>query len=140
MGNAQCSFTGCSHPAVVSLRAQSLCLEHFCCRCYEFLKNTENCGEPEATNSTASSSCCSGSSGLGSSGSGVLRMADECARKALDISLNTSVLSNLERARLLDILLWCGDVTSMSSRRKREESGASNVRTFVETRTASEAD
>jgi hypothetical protein len=67
-------------------------------------------------------------------------MADECARKALDISLNTSVLSNLERARLLDILLWCGDVTSMSSRRKREESGASNVRTFVETRTASEAD
>jgi hypothetical protein len=37
---------------------------------------------------------------------------DECARRALDICMNSTILNNLERARLLNILLWCGDVAA----------------------------
>ena len=39
-----------------------------------------------------------------------LEIVDECARRTLDISMNGNALSNLERARLLHILLWCRDV------------------------------
>jgi hypothetical protein len=41
-----------------------------------------------------------------------LQVADECARRTLDICMSKTLLNNLERARLLDILLWCGDVLS----------------------------
>lgn len=46
------------------------------------------------------------------------RTSDECARRVLDICVSETILSNLERARLLDILLWCGDVASFSQRKK----------------------
>jgi hypothetical protein len=35
---------------------------------------------------------------------------EECSRKALDISLQSKNLSNLQRGRLLDILLWAGEL------------------------------
>src|SRR5258708_3822851 len=35
---------------------------------------------------------------------------DECSRKALDVSLQSEDLSNLHRGRLLDILLWAGEL------------------------------
>jgi hypothetical protein len=47
-----------------------------------------------------------------------IKIADECARKTLDICMSKMLLNNLERARLLDILLWCGDVVNSSEPRK----------------------
>jgi len=41
-----------------------------------------------------------------------IQIADECARRTLDICMSKMLLNNLERARLLDILLWCGDVVN----------------------------
>jgi hypothetical protein len=35
---------------------------------------------------------------------------EECSRKALDISLQSQSLTNLQRGRLLDILLWAGEL------------------------------
>jgi len=35
---------------------------------------------------------------------------EECSRKALDVSLQSQNLSNLQRGRLLDILLWAGEL------------------------------
>jgi hypothetical protein len=35
---------------------------------------------------------------------------EECSRKALDISLHSTELTNLDRGRLLDILLWAGEL------------------------------
>jgi hypothetical protein len=35
---------------------------------------------------------------------------EECSRKALDVSLQSENLSNLQRGRLLDILLWAGEL------------------------------
>jgi hypothetical protein len=35
---------------------------------------------------------------------------EECSRKALDVSLQSENLTNLQRGRLLDILLWAGEL------------------------------
>ena len=35
---------------------------------------------------------------------------EECSRKALEVSLQSENLTNLERARLLDILLWASEL------------------------------
>jgi len=35
---------------------------------------------------------------------------EECSQKALEVSLQYENLSNLERARLLDILLWASEL------------------------------
>jgi len=43
-----------------------------------------------------------------------LQVADECARRALDICLSKTILNNFDRARLLDIVLWSGDIVSCS--------------------------
>src|SRR4029077_952464 len=38
MRNAEsCHGSDCSRPVVVTFRAEALCLDHFCTRCYEFL-------------------------------------------------------------------------------------------------------
>ena len=99
-----CQRRDCPRPVVTAFREEALCLDHFCNRCYEFLHSFE-CRSP-----------------LSSSAASLTReqiaIVDECARRALDVSLNATVLDNLERARLLDILLWCGDVTD-SLRTKR---------------------
>jgi hypothetical protein len=38
---------------------------------------------------------------------------DELARRALEVSFSRLTLNNLDRARLLDILLWAGELTSV---------------------------
>jgi hypothetical protein len=35
---------------------------------------------------------------------------EECSHKALEVSLQCENLTNLERGRLLDILLWAGEL------------------------------
>jgi hypothetical protein len=57
---------------------------------------------------------------MGSSASGASeakRVADECARGVLDVSLSAARLSNLQKARLLDVLLWAGDIPGWELRR-----------------------
>jgi hypothetical protein len=87
---------GCAQPAVTNLRSEALCLVHFCSRCYEILDgiDKERQSDEAEHNSEAERSL----------------FAEECARRALDISMSARSLNNLERARLLDILLWCGDL------------------------------
>lgn len=97
---ATCSLADCSRPVVTVLRHEYLCLEHFCSKSYEFLDSVDQ----HMQSSSASPSCTTEE----------LRVADECARKALDICLSKMILNNLERARLLDILLWSGDIVSCS--------------------------
>jgi hypothetical protein len=75
---------------------QALCLNHFLSRCYEKLENLEPRGrkfscEPDDLASMRA-------------------FIEECSRKALDISLHSKNLTNLQRGRLLDILLWAGEL------------------------------
>ena len=98
--SAACSSPGCSRPVVTVFRHESLCLEHFCSKTYEFLDSIDL-----HRRSNTSLPACTPEQ---------LHKADECARKALDICLSKMILNNLDRARLLDILLWSGDIVSCS--------------------------
>ena len=98
--SAACSFAGCTRLAVTTFWHESLCLDHSCSKSYEFMDYVDQ----HLQSNSASSSCTTEQ----------LRVADECSRKALDICLSKMILNNLERARLLDILLWSGDIVSCS--------------------------
>ena len=93
-----CHRSGCSRPVATTFRQEALCLDHFCSRSYEILRAFDQHRQLNAAARPATAE--------------QLQIADECARKTLDICMSKMLLNNLERARLLDILLWCGDVVS----------------------------
>jgi hypothetical protein len=95
-----CFYSGCTRPVSTIFRHEPLCLEHFCGKSYEFLDSVD-----QHLQSNPLSPACTTEQ---------LHVADECARKALDICLSKMILNNLDRARLLDILLWSGDIVSCS--------------------------
>jgi len=86
----------CSERVVTSLGQQNLCFDHFCGRCYELLEHAD---------------CGIGSLFVVAALAAAARTLDECAQRALEISLSEIELDNLDRARLLDIVLWSGDMT-----------------------------
>jgi len=93
-----CDRSGCARPVITSFCAEALCLDHFCSRSYEMLNAMDkriqvNVASPSPTAEQ-------------------IQIADECARRTLDICMSKMLLNNQERARLLDILLWCGDVVN----------------------------
>ena len=98
-----CSRKDCSKQAVTSLAEEDFCFDHFCSRCYELLERGDS---PLPMGDYAALAA-------------LLHGLDECAQRALEISLGENELNNLDRARLLDILLWSGDVTTLL-RQKRE--------------------
>jgi len=93
-----CCRPGCSQSAVASLREESFCLNHFCGRCYELLERIDDRAQLARSDHSFPQDA--------------IAVADDCARVALHVSLNTRALGNLERARLLDILLWSGDIVN----------------------------
>ena len=92
-----CSRMDCSKQMVTALGEEELCFDHFCARSYELLEHANDTIE-----SPHEAPACGE----------VLCRLEECARRALEIALRPIELNNLERARLLDILLWSGDLTS----------------------------
>jgi hypothetical protein len=91
-----CSMDSCASAAITALDEQDLCLNHFLLRCYEGLESLDPrgrrfCSEPLDA-------------------AAMRAFIEECSRKALDVSLHSKNLSNLERGRLLDILLWAGEL------------------------------
>jgi len=97
-----CSRMNCIKRAVTSLGEEDFCFHHFCTHCYELLER----GDARMP------------IGGDAASAALLRQLDECAQRALEISLREIELNNLDRARLLDILLWSGEVTT-SLRQKR---------------------
>lgn len=93
-----CHRGGCEEPVITSFCEEALCLDHFCSRSYEMLNTLDRRSQLNAA--------------LPSPTAEQIQIADECARKTLDICMSEMLLNNLERARLLDILLWCGDVVN----------------------------
>jgi hypothetical protein len=96
-----CSRVACSEPVVTTLGPEDFCFDHFCSRSYELLELADH--------------GMAGTAGL----AGALCMLEECARRALEISLSDIALTNLDRARLLDIVLWSGDLTTVLRRKLR---------------------
>ena len=91
-----CSANSCSGASISTLDQQDLCLNHFLLRCYERLDSLDPRGRTFHSETLDVAS--------------MRAFIEECSRKALDISLQGKNLTNLERGRLLDILLWAGEL------------------------------
>jgi hypothetical protein len=91
-----CTADSCGSTPVSTLDQQALCLNHFLLRCYEQLERLDPRGRRFLSEPMNLAS--------------MRAFIEECSRKALDISLQCENLSNLQRGRLLDILLWAGEL------------------------------
>jgi hypothetical protein len=91
-----CSAGSCGRAAATSLDQKALCLNHFLLRCYEQLEALD----PRARKFQADPVDLAARRAF----------IEECSRKALDVSLHCENLNNLQRGRLLDILLWAGEL------------------------------
>lgn len=110
----RCAVTGCCALAAAILLHQPWCLDHFLEQSYRALERFEPlrhqtrphpehhrglrgesrrelCGELRQDDARA--------------------FLDECSLQALTIALRAEPLSNLERSRLLDVLLWAGELS-----------------------------
>jgi hypothetical protein len=100
MGNEivdrNCGVEACGDSGIAVLGEQPLCLDHFLTRCYEQLGEVDPRGRnvPRGALQLATQ----------------MASVEECSTQALRISLNAQELSNLERGRLLDVLLWAGEL------------------------------
>ena len=96
LANRNCRMGSCGGAAVATLDHQALCLNHFLSRCYEKLEKLEPRGRKFSAEPVDIAS--------------MRAFIEECSRKALDISLHSQSLTNLQRGRLLDILLWASEL------------------------------
>jgi hypothetical protein len=91
-----CNVDSCSSSSVTVLGQQDLCLNHFLLRCYEQLEGLDPRGRRFCSETLDAAA--------------MRAFIEECSRRALDVSLHCKNLSNLERGRLLDILLWASEL------------------------------
>ena len=96
MGTAQCTTITCAENGVVMLAGVTLCLEHFFQGCYERLEGLD----PLVRGKTRESAI----------NDGAPKALEEVVKQALIVCLQHKNLSNLDRSRLLDILLWAGEL------------------------------
>jgi hypothetical protein len=96
LGKRKCKMGSCGSAAVTTLDHQAFCLNHFLLRCYAELEGLDPRGRQFSSETVDLVS--------------MRAFIEECSRKALDISLQSENLSNLQRGRLLDILLWAGEL------------------------------
>ena len=96
LGKRNCRMGSCAGAAIATLDHQALCLNHFLLGCYERLEGLDPRGRKFSTEPLDLAS--------------MRAFVEECSRKALDVSLQSKSLSNLQRGRLLDILLWAGEL------------------------------
>jgi len=92
----KCGDDACHGAAITSLDQQDFCLSHFLQRCYERLEALDPRNRNFRTEAASPAE--------------MRAFIEECSRKALDVSLHSENLSNLERGRLLDILLWASEL------------------------------
>jgi hypothetical protein len=91
-----CALDSCEGAAVTSLAQQDLCLNHFLSRCYEDLDRIDPRGRRFR--------------GGAPDGAAMRKFIEECSGKALEVSMRCESLTNLQRGRLLDIMLWAGEL------------------------------
>jgi hypothetical protein len=96
LGTAQCTTITCAEDGVVMMAGMTLCLEHFFRECYEKLEKLD----PLVRGKTRESAI----------NDGAPKVLEEVVKQALIVCLQHKNLSNLDRSRLLDILLWAGEL------------------------------
>ena len=96
LGKRNCRVGSCGRAAITTLDEQALCLNHFLQRCYARLEELDPRGRKFSAEVVDLAA--------------MRAFIEECSRKALDVSLHSENLGNLQRGRLLDILLWAGEL------------------------------
>lgn len=90
-----CAMDFCESAGAASLAQQDFCVDHFIELCYQNLQRIDPRGD----------------TGRLSVDLPALRgFIEECSRRALEVALHCEDLDNLQRGRLLDILLWAGEL------------------------------
>lgn len=97
-----CKTDSCAKSAVITLAGQELCLDHFLASCYERLDVLEPMIRGRSLDATEVQS--------------VRAILEECSNTTLRVCLRQEHLTNLDRSRLLEILLLCGDLLPLLSR------------------------
>lgn len=105
-GEQLCGFNSCETLRVTAFADENLCCDHFIVRCYEFLEHID----PDRGMKSEGRE----------KGAQLKQVIEECSRKVLEVSLGTPELSNLQRARLLDILLWASDIATAHISKRAE--------------------
>ena len=96
LAEGNCSERACHSAAATSLDQHAFCLNHFFLRCYARLEAVDPRGQKSREDRVDLAS--------------MRAFIEECSQTALEVSLHYKNLSNLERARLLDILLWASEL------------------------------
>lgn len=96
VGKTACQVSRCRESAIVALESQVLCLEHFFAFCYQRLDGLE----PMIRNKPLERS----------ESLAARAFLEECSNRALLVSLHHQRLTNLDRSRLLSILLLAADL------------------------------
>ena len=91
-----CKALGCANPAVVGHAGQDVCLEHFFSSCYDQLEKIESLALNRSVDPVEAES--------------VRGVLEEYSKRAIFICFRNEPLTNLERSRLLEILLSCRDL------------------------------
>jgi hypothetical protein len=101
-----CSITGCERPPAAELDVRPLCRSHFISTCYELFDEYSRWLEENRFRETNTEL--------------VRRFLCQCTQQATEISHNVADLENLERARLLDLLLRATELGKLLRRSPRK--------------------
>lgn len=93
----QCSVAGCDQAVAATLEGEELCGGHFISVCYAQLERYDEIQQK-------------GGGLIASYSESVRRFINECSRQADEIEHATKHLDNLDRARLLHIILWANEL------------------------------
>jgi hypothetical protein len=91
-----CAVDFCEGPATASLAQQDFCVDHFIELCYENLQRIDPRGRHERQMALELPA--------------MRGFIEECSQRALEVAMHCQNLENLQRGRLLDILLWAGEL------------------------------
>lgn len=91
-----CAVDFCEGTAVASLAQQDFCLNHFIELCYENLQRIDPRGQKAGRMPLDLPS--------------LRAFIEECSQRTLEVALHCENIDNLQRGRLLDILLWAGEL------------------------------
>jgi len=92
----KCKMSGCTKSSVIALGGRDLCLDHFLSNCYEQLDTLEPMVRRRSLE--LAEALAAGA------------FLDECSNCTLVISLHHEHLCNMDRSRLLNILLMAGEL------------------------------
>ena len=91
-----CAVGFCEGATVATLAQQDFCVDHFIELCYENLERIDPRGQKPGR--------------LALEMPALRAFVEECSRRALEVAMRCDDLDNLQRGRLLDILLWAGEL------------------------------